>query len=112
MTEYYRVVRSGRPGVRDIIQVHSALIGEVVEHIGGGLSGAAALLIPEDEVDPLVQVLRDMVALQRLALQPHKLVRAALCPRRQLHIVQVPAVLHPATPLVKAAERLFTPNNQ
>lgn len=48
---------------------------------------------PEDEVDPGVQALADVVALQRLAVQAHKLVRAAVGPRRQLHAPQLGAVL-------------------
>lgn len=44
-------------GVRDVIQISCALIGEVVKHIEGLLGLAAALLHPKDEVQPGVQVL-------------------------------------------------------
>lgn len=37
-----------------------------MEDVGGVDGGGAALLAAEDEVDPLVQVRRDIVALQRL----------------------------------------------
>ena len=48
---------------------------------------------PKDEVNPGVQALADIVALQRLAVQAHKLVRAAVGPWRQLHAPQLAAVL-------------------
>lgn len=53
---------------------------------------------PEDEVDPEVQALADIVALQRLAVKAHKLVRAAIGPGRQLHAPQLAAVLRGMTP--------------
>ena len=42
------------------------------------------LLLAKDEVDPLVEVRRDMLALERLAVQANKLVRGAVGPRRKL----------------------------
>jgi hypothetical protein len=51
------------------------------------------LLEAKDEVDPLVKVLTDVLALQRLAHDAHKLVRAVVRPRRQLDVAQHCAVL-------------------
>ncbi len=48
---------------------------------------------PKDEVDPGVQALADVVALECLAVQAHKLVRAAVRPGRQLHIAQLAPIL-------------------
>ena len=42
-------------------------------------------------------MLADMVALQRLTVQAHKLVRAAIGPRRQLHVAQLVPVLQQLT---------------
>lgn len=43
------------PGVADVIKVNSALIGEVIEHIGCFLGRLAALLEAEDKINPFVQ---------------------------------------------------------
>lgn len=79
--------------VLDVLQVDGALIGEVVEHIGGRLCSLAALLGAKYQVYPFVQVLAHVVALQRLPLQAHELVRAALCPGGQLNVTQGAPIL-------------------
>jgi hypothetical protein len=65
------------------------------QHFGSWNAATApfACHAPKDEVYPLVQVLRDMVALQRLAIYSHELVRGAVGPRRQLHVAQRDLVL-------------------
>ena len=44
------------------------------------------LFVSEDEIDPLVNLARDELRLQRLPVDPHELVRGRR-PRRQLHVV-------------------------
>jgi hypothetical protein len=70
------------------------LVGEVVEDVAVLLGEAVApgevrgpLLVAEDQVDPAVQVPADVVALQRLAVQADELLRAALGPGGQDHVV-------------------------
>mmetsp|Transcript_17670 Transcript_17670/g.44476 ORF Transcript_17670/g.44476 Transcript_17670/m.44476 type:complete len:361 (-) Transcript_17670:2286-3368(-) len=63
--------------------VHRTLICKVVENVASFLSGLAALLVPKHQVYPLVQVRRDILALKRSPVQPHKLCSVPLCPRRK-----------------------------
>lgn len=70
------------------------LVGEVVEDVAVLLGEAVAprevrgpLLVAEDQVDPAVQVPADVVALQGLAVQADELLRAALGPRGEHHVV-------------------------
>ena len=56
------------------------------------LGSRAALLVADDEVDPLVQVRRDVVALERLAVARHE-VEGVARPRRQQHVLDAHAVL-------------------
>lgn len=53
-------------GVGDALQAHGALVGQVVEDVQGADGFRAALLVAEDEVDPLVQLARDKLAFQGL----------------------------------------------
>ncbi len=53
-------------GVVDRVDVHVPLVEQVVEHVGGGNGGFTTLLVAENQVDPVVQVRRDVFALQRL----------------------------------------------
>ena len=54
------------------------------------------LFVSEDEVDPLVDLARDELRLERLPVDAHELVGGGR-PRRQLHVVHHPrvAVLQP-----------------
>ena len=56
------------------------------------------LFVSEDEIDPLVNLARDELRLQRLPVDPHELVRGRR-PRRQLHVVH-----HPRVAVVEAAK--------
>ena len=70
------------------------------------LRRALALLAAEDEVDPLVQVRGDVLALEGRAVLAHEVVRV-LGPRRQLHVVQRDAVLPRAqVETVRVAQQL------
>ena len=53
------------------------------------------LLVAEYQVDPVVQVLRDVVALQGLSQVPDEVLRPAR-PRRELNAVHVAAILSAA----------------
>ena len=46
--------------ILDGIQVDCPLVGAVVEDVGGLNRRAAFLLVPEDQVDPMVEVRTDM----------------------------------------------------
>lgn len=75
------------------VDVNVALVEEVVEEVDAVHRRLAVLLVPEDEVDPLVQVLTDVVALQRLSVNADELARVLLGPRRQHHVAKLHAIL-------------------
>lgn len=52
--------------VGDAVQVHRALVGQVVKHVERADGFGAALLVAKDEVDPLVQLAGHKLALQGL----------------------------------------------
>lgn len=60
--------------VVDVVDVHLALVEQVVEDIHRLHSWGALLLVAEDQVDPLVEVGGHVVALQRLNRGVQKLV--------------------------------------
>ena len=65
---------------------------DVVEDVIG-LDGLwASLFVPENEVDPVVDVLGHVVALERLSALPHKVVGRRR-PRRQLDIAHLRAAI-------------------
>lgn len=80
---------SSLEGVRDGVQVHRALIGEVVKDVHSLLRCAPSLLAPEHKVDPLVQMAAHMVALQRPAMQLHEALGGAVGPLGQLHFIHL-----------------------
>ena len=56
------------------------------------------LFVSEDEIDPLVNLARDELRLQRLPVDPHELVRGRR-PRRQLHVVHLGPIVQLAEPV-------------
>ena len=62
-------------------------------HVDGVVGGAAALLVAEYEVDPVVEAARHVVALERLAHHVHEEARLVATPGGQHHVVDVVAVL-------------------
>lgn len=75
------------------VYVHVALVKEIVEDIVGVDGRLALLLVAEYEVDPLMQVRAHVVALEGLAVHPHKLPRIPLGPRGQPYVVQLHSAL-------------------
>lgn len=75
------------------VDVDVALVEEVVEEVDAVHRRLTVLLVPEDEVDPLVQVLTDVVALQRLSVHADELTRVLFGPRWQHHVAELHAVL-------------------
>ena len=74
--------------IGDAVDVDVAFVEEVVKDVDGLEGGLALLFEAEDEVDPLVEMRRDEVALQRLAVSADELARIAFGPRRQENVVQ------------------------
>mmetsp|Transcript_44910 Transcript_44910/g.72132 ORF Transcript_44910/g.72132 Transcript_44910/m.72132 type:complete len:272 (-) Transcript_44910:1091-1906(-) len=75
--------------VRDGVDVNGVLVGEVVEHVLR-LDGRLPLLLEaEDEVDPVVEVLTDVLALEGLSHDPDEAAGVVVGPRRQLHVVHL-----------------------
>ena len=90
--------------IGDAVDVDVAFVEEVVEDVDGLEGGLALLFEAEDEVDPLVEMRRDEVALQRLAVSADELARIALGPRRQQNVVQRGAALFHAQIEAKAGK--------
>lgn len=67
-------------GICQGINVHSTLVCEVMKHIKCLHSFLALLLVAEDQVNPLVKVSADVIALQGFAVQANKLMRITLGP--------------------------------
>ncbi len=55
-------------GVRDLVNVHCSLVEEMVEDVVTQHGVLPSLLEPEDQVNPLVEVCRDIVTLQCLMI--------------------------------------------
>ena len=66
--------------VRDAVDVDVALVEEMVKDVDGFEGGLALLFEAEDEVDPFVEMRRDEVTLERLAMGADELARIALGP--------------------------------
>ena len=73
-------------GVFDGVHVHRALVREIIEDVIRLSRLRAALFVPEDEVDPEVEMFADVFALERGAILRHEIPRVAR-PRRQTHVV-------------------------
>ena len=81
----------------ELLEIDRAFVREVVEDVERLFCGGAALLAAEDEVDPLVQVCGDVLALERGAvLADEVLWRGG--PRREAHVAE-------RAPLLRDAER-------
>lgn len=86
-------IKSHQPS---LVNINVALIKEVMEDIDGLDCRLAKLLVAEDEVNPLMQMCRDVVTLQGHAVQADELPGVPLGPGRQHHIIQLlPALFTP-----------------
>ena len=72
----------------DTINVHVDFVEKRMEEVGGFDGRWTLLFIAEDEIDPLVQVLRDVVALQCGTMKPDEFPGIILSPGRKYNIVQ------------------------
>jgi hypothetical protein len=78
--------------VGDLCKIHCAFIGEVVEQVVRVHGSLASLLVPKNEVDPVVNVFGHVLALQSLSTLFDEIAFRAR-PGRQLHIVHFVAIL-------------------
>jgi hypothetical protein len=84
-------------GVTDCLQVDPVLVRDAGERVECPLSRLPlSLLVPEYIVDPAVQILRHILRLKGLSHIDHEEVGVTLAPGRQLHVVNVIAILLPA----------------
>ena len=86
-----------------LVQIHSTLICEIVEHVGGSHSFRTFLLVTKDQVDPLVKLARDKLGLQSLSVYPDKLF-GAVRPRRQLHVIHLRPVVELTESVARAVD--------
>ena len=93
--------------VGDRLHVHVPLVRQVIENVVGPHRRGPALLVPEDEVYPQVQVPGDVLALERGAIFGDK-VKGVCGPRRQSAVVNGPpgGLLHPEIHVVDVDEHL------
>ena len=75
------------------IDVDVALVKEMMKHVDRLKSRLALLFEAKDEVDPLMQMGGNEVALQSLAMSSNKFPRITFGPRRKQHVVQRHAAL-------------------
>mmetsp|Transcript_19149 Transcript_19149/g.39464 ORF Transcript_19149/g.39464 Transcript_19149/m.39464 type:complete len:272 (+) Transcript_19149:1075-1890(+) len=80
-------------GVRNAVHVDVALVTEVHESVLRRHRLPPPLLVAEDEVDPRVQMLANVLALEREAVDPYEFVRAAFRPRGQNHVIDLAPVV-------------------
>lgn len=77
--------------VIDRIHVHCPFVCQVIKDIRGLLRRFPPLLPPKDQIDPLVQVLAHVLALQGQPMLPDKIIRIPR-PRRQYDVVHYRAL--------------------
>lgn len=94
-------------GVGDFVEVDAVLVGEGVEDVHVLDCVSSPLLVPVDEVDPVVDVVRNVATLQPLPESGHEAVGVAAGPGRQFHVVDAQLVLRSAVVVViKVGEHL------
>jgi len=79
-----------------LLQVYLVFVSHCRIRIQTSLSVLAALLVPEDVVDPLGDGLTDVVGLEGLSHGRYEPVGVLFSPLGQLHIVNVLLILTPA----------------
>jgi hypothetical protein len=94
--------------VVDLVDVHRALVEQVMKHVGRVDSGLSLLLVAEYQVDPLVQVCRHVIGLESGAVGSDKLARVVLGPGWQDNVVQsYAALLSTQIELVRIHEKVW-----
>src|SRR5277367_3805905 len=73
--------------VTDVVEIFCSLVREMMEHVDRLKSCLASLFVPEDEINPLVQILADIRALEGFTMLGDKNLRIAPCPWRQLDLI-------------------------
>lgn len=77
----------------NVIDVDISLVKQVMKHINRINGRIALLLATEYQIDPLVQILTNIIAFERLTMHPNKFASILFCPRRQNDVIQCVAVL-------------------
>ena len=96
-----------RDGVLDSVHVHGVLVGQVVKHVARLDGVLAALLVAEDQVDPVVEVSGHVVRLERLPVEADELFLAAVGPGGQHDVAEGVARLgHAHVEPVRVGQRL------
>ena len=72
----------------DGVDVHRFLVRAVHEHVESIDCRLTCLLEAEDEVDPFVKMRGDVVGFERETVKTNEFLGGAVCPRRQLDVVQ------------------------
>ena len=88
-----RLHRLAHDRVVDRREVHAALVREVVKQVVHLQRARPALVAPENQVDPVVQVRAHVLALQRSAVDAHERLGRSVRPRRQLDVANNRSVL-------------------
>jgi len=81
-------------GIGDLLEIHGSFVRQVVKDVLGLDGVRATLLVSKDQIDPVVKMQRNILALERHSLDTNKLLGRALGPRRKRHIIDRHAILH------------------
>ena len=93
---YLRLRRRALGGVFRLVEVEQrALVRQRVKRVIRRLRGGTALLVPEHQIDPVVESRGDARALQRRAVPSQKRLGGTPRPTRQRHVAERGAVLLP-----------------
>lgn len=77
----------------DVVDVNVAFVEQVMEHVDSVDSRISLLLAAKDQINPLVQVLTNVIAFQRLPMHANELAHVLFGPRGQNYMVQRVTIL-------------------
>ena len=79
-----------------IVQIDGTVVGEVMEDVQVLDRSVTSLLVPKNEIDPIMELFRDVWALQSLSMLRNKDFRISFGPPGQYYVVHLAPVLTPA----------------
>lgn len=96
LTEVYDLALDGFAvfGVREGLEIHGVLVGEVEEYVECFDCLLPSLLIPIHQINPVIDILTNHIHLKCLPQLRHIQIRIIPGPLGQLHIMHPPLILH------------------
>ena len=91
----------------EALEVDGAFVRQIVEDVQVLLRVLPVLLVPEDQIDPLVEMCGHVLRLERFAVEPHELIRRSVRPRWEPDVAEGVAPLRRAeAEVVGVAEKV------